>query len=42
MPIDFLTCKPGGTENESVPMIDRIITVCAALINLCPGIVPLD
>ena len=42
LPIDFLTCKPGGTENESVPMIDRIITVCAALINLCPGIVPLD
>ena len=42
LPIDFLTCKTDGPENESVPMIDRIITVCAALINLCPGIVPLD
>ena len=42
LPIDFLTCRPGGPEYQSVPMIDRIITVCAALINLCPGIVPLD
>ena len=42
LPIDFLTCTTDGPENESVPMIDRIITVCAALINLCPGIVLLD
>ena len=42
LPIDFLTCKTDGPENESVPMSDRIIAVCAAFINLCPGIVPLD
>ena len=42
LPIDFLTCKPGRPENESVPMIDKIITVCAALIHSCPGIVLLD
>jgi hypothetical protein len=23
-------------------MIDRIINVCSALVNLCPGIVPFD
>ena len=42
LPIDFLMCKPDGSQDESTPMIDRIINVCAALINLCPGIVPLD
>ena len=37
-----LICNPQGSKEEAVPMIDRIITVCAALVNLCPGIVPHD
>ena len=42
LPIDFPICNLLGSKEEAVPMIDRIITVCAALVNLCPGIVPLD
>ena len=44
LPIDFLihVCNLQGSKEEAVPMIDRIITVCAALVNLCPGTVPLD
>ena len=42
LPIDFLICNLQGSKEEAVPMIDRIIAVCAALVNLCPGIVPLD
>ena len=30
LPIDFLICNPQGSKEEAVPMIDRIITVCAA------------
>ena len=29
---DYLICRKG----ESVPLIDRIIRVCSALVNLCP------
>ena len=42
LPIDFLTCNLQGSKEEAVPMIDRIITVCAALVKLCSGMVPLD
>ena len=43
LPIDFLICNLQGSKEEAVPMITiSIITVCAALVNLCPGIVPLD
>lgn len=42
LPIDFLICNSLGSKEDAVPMIDRIISVCAALVNLCPGIVPLD
>lgn len=42
LPIDFLQCDPNGSQEAKIPMIDRIITVCAALTNLCNGIVPLD
>lgn len=42
LPIDFMICNPNGSQDEAIPMIDRIINVCAALVNLCPGIVPLD
>ena len=42
LPIDFLQCKPNGSQEEATPMIDRIIIVCAALVNVCPGIVSFD
>jgi len=43
LPIDYLICNQNGSqEMPLIPMIDRIINVCSALVNLCPGIVPLD
>ncbi|XP_068741732.1 uncharacterized protein [Montipora capricornis] len=42
LPIDFLIFNPDGSHEEATPMIDRIINVSAALVHLCPGIVPLD
>ena len=42
LPIDFLISNPNGSQEEGTPMIDRIINVSAALVNLCPGIVSLD
>lgn len=41
LPIYFLICNPPGSKEDAVPMIDRIISVCAAFVTLCPGIVPL-
>ncbi|XP_037579451.2 uncharacterized protein LOC119462177 isoform X1 [Dermacentor silvarum] len=35
LPIDYVTCQPG---DELAP-IDKIVTVCCALSNLCPSIV---
>ena len=37
LPTDFLNCA-----NGEVPMIDRILRVCATLVNLCPPIIPFD
>ncbi|RMX59772.1 hypothetical protein pdam_00015356, partial [Pocillopora damicornis] len=34
--------KEEKLTEEATPVIDRIINVSAALVNLCPGIVPLD
>ena len=42
LPIDFLISNPNGLQEEATTMIDRIIIVSAALVNLRPGIVPLD
>ena len=42
LPIDYLFCNQNGSQEAATPMIDRIINVCTALVNLCPGIVPLD
>lgn len=48
LPIDFLMCNPNGSQGItpllllSSPIIDRIINVCSALVNLCPGIAPFD
>ena len=41
LPIYFLDSNPGAT-NLRVPMNDRIIRVCSALVNLCPPIVPFE
>ena len=40
--VDLLTCNPHGNPEVQVPMIDRIIRVCSALVNLCGPIVPFD
>lgn len=37
LPTDFL-----NSANGEVPMIDRILRVCVALVNLCPPIIPFD
>ena len=37
LPTEFL-----NSANGEVPMIDRILRVCAALVNLCPPIIPFD
>ena len=39
LPINYLTCseKPG-----KIPLIDRMIMVCAALTNLSPSVVPFE
>lgn len=42
LPIDYLICNKNGSQEMATPMIDRIINVCSALVNLCPVIVPLD
>ena len=40
--IDFLQCDPNGSQEVKIPMIDKIITVCAAFTNLSIGTLPLD
>ena len=42
LPIDFLISSSTGSQEGAIPMIDRILNVCSALVNLCPGIVPFD
>lgn len=41
LPTDYLMCNSDGDERK-VPLIDRIIRVCSALVNLCPPIIPFD
>ena len=38
----FLSCDPSGPSESQVPMIDRILRVCSALVNFCPFVVPFD
>ena len=42
LPTDFLRGSTNEAPDPQVPIIDRIVRVCSALENLCPGIVPLD
>ena len=37
LPTDFLV-----SSQNAPPVIDRVIQVCAALVNLCPPILPYD
>lgn len=39
---DFLISNPHGSFEEGTPVIDRVIKVCSALVNLCPLIIPFD
>ena len=39
---DFLRGSVNGPPDSKVPIIDRILRVCSALVNLCPPIVPFD
>lgn len=39
LPLDYLTCSNNAAN---CPLIDRMITVCSALTNLCPSVVPLE
>ena len=41
LPIDYLLCSD-EEGNRCCPMVDRLIRVCCALINLCPSVVPFD
>ena len=42
LPTDYLTYNQNGPPETQVPVIDRIIRVCSALVNCCPPIVPFD
>lgn len=41
LPIDYLLCSD-KEGNGCYPMLDRLIRVCCALINLCPSVVSFD
>ena len=42
LPTDFLACNLNGPPESQIPVIDRIVRVCSALVNLCPPIIPFD
>jgi len=42
LPAEFLSCNSNGPIERQVPLIDRIVRVCSALVNFCPPIVPFD
>ena len=39
--LPYLLCSD-KEGNRCCPMVDRLIRVCCALINLCPSVVPFD
>ena len=39
LPMDYLTCSE---KSGKIPLIDRMIRVCAALTNLSPSVVPFE
>lgn len=42
LPTEYLACNPYGPVECQIPLIDRIVRICAALVNFCPPIVPFD
>ena len=42
LPTEYLACNPIGPVERQIPLIDRIVRICAALVNFCPPIVPFD
>ena len=42
LPAEFLSCNSNGPIERQIPLIDRIVRVCSALVNFCPPIVPFD
>ena len=42
LPAEFFACNPNGPLERQVPLIDRTLRVCSALVNFCPPIVPFD
>lgn len=40
LPTDFLSSNHHGTLDFQVPLIDKILRVCSALVNLWPPVVP--
>ena len=42
LPVDYLTCSKNGGPDTKTPIIDKVVRVCSALVNLCPPIVPFD
>ena len=39
LPLDYLTFS---NKAGNCPLIDRMIRICSALINLCPSVVPFE
>ena len=39
---DYLMCNTSKDGNEDVPLVNRMIRVCVALVNLCLPIIPFD
>ena len=37
-PITFLSVA----EEDAVTTLDKVVTFCCALVNMCPSVVPLD
>ena len=42
LPTDVFSSSRSGTPDAKIPMIDQIVGVCSALVNLCPPIIPFD
>ena len=39
---EYLAYNPDGPVERQIPLIDRIVRICAALINFCRPIIPFD
>ncbi|CAN7992713.1 unnamed protein product [Ixodes hexagonus] len=38
LPVDFVACRPG----DDLPAVDKMVTVCCALSNFSPSVVPIN